>query len=74
MTTTNGTQGTLSFNVSTRHAGLRLLAIAGLYGALALGFLASVEQTSRRPTIQATEVSTAPAPVSSPAGAAVALR
>lgn len=74
MTKTNGAQDRLSFNVSNRHAGLRLLAIAGLYAALALGFVASVEQTSRRPAIQASELSRAPAPTTSPAPAAVALR
>lgn len=69
--TTHGTQDTLHFNVSSRHAGLKVLAIAALYGALALGFVASVEQTSRRPAIQAQELSRSPA---SPGGTVVAQR
>lgn len=70
--TTTGTQGRLSFNISNRHAGLRLVAIGGLYAALALGFLASVEQTSRRPAPQATTLSSTTAQV--PAGTMVAQR
>lgn len=73
MTTTNGRQDRLSFNVSDRHAGLRLLTIGGLCAALALGFVASVEQTSRRPATQATTLSSTAAEVS-PAGTAIALR
>jgi hypothetical protein len=72
MTTTTGTQGKLNFAIHDRHAGLKLLVIGGLYAALALGFVASVEQTARRPAIQAIEAS-AQQP-SAPAGTAVALR
>ena len=71
MTTTTGTQEKLGFAITNRHAGLKLLVIGGLYAALALGFVASVEQTARRPAVRATEVSAQPA--SAPAGA-VALR
>ncbi len=69
MTTTTGTQGKLGFTITDRHAGLKLLVIGGLYAALALGFVASVEQTARRPTIQAIEASARPA---APAGAVAA--
>ncbi len=71
--TTTGKQGRLSFNVSNRHAGLRLVAIGGLYVALALGFIASVEQTSRRPATQETTLSSNAAQVS-PGGTILAQR
>lgn len=69
--TTNGTHEKLGFDIRNRHAGLKLLVIGGLYAALALGFVTSVEQTARR-AVQATEAS-APRPAATPAGA-VALR
>jgi hypothetical protein len=72
MTTTTGTQEKLGFAITSRHAGLKLLVIGGLYAALALGFVASVEQTARRSVVQATEASTQ-RPASTPAGT-VALR
>jgi hypothetical protein len=72
MTTTTGTQGKLGFSITNRHAGLKLLVIGGLYAALALGFVASVEQTAHRSTVQATEAS-AQRPAGTPAGA-VAVR
>lgn len=74
MTTTKGTKSGLSFNVSNRHAGLRLLAIGALYTALALGFVASVEQTSRRPNLPSAELTRAAAPLGSPGGTTVAQR
>ncbi len=70
MTTTTRTQDELGFTLIDRHAGLKLLVIGGLYAALALGFVASVEQTARRPAIQTIEAS---APPAAPAGA-VAMR
>ncbi len=70
MTTTTGTQDKLGFTLTDRHAGLKLLVIGGLYAALALGFVASVEQTARHPAIQTIEAS---APPAAPAGA-VAMR
>ncbi len=73
MTTTTGKQDRLTFNVSGRHAGLRLVAISSLCVALGLGFVASVEQTSRRPARTATTLSSTSAPAS-PAGTAIALR
>lgn len=72
MTTTTGTQDKLGFAIHHRHAGLKLLVIGGLYAALAIGFVASVEQTARQPSARAIEVS-AQQPASAPAGA-VALR
>ncbi len=72
MKTTTGTQGKLGFAITNRHAGLKLLVIGGLYAALALGFVASVEQTARRSAVQAIEAS-AQRPAA-PAGAAVAMR
>jgi hypothetical protein len=74
MTTTTGKQDRLTFNVSGRHAGLRLAAIGGLCAALALGFVASVEQTSRQPASQATVLTRAAAPATNPVGTAMALR
>lgn len=71
--TTTGKQDRLTFNVSGHHAGLRLVAISGLCVALALGFVASVEQTSRRPVHPETTLSSTSAPAS-PAGTAIALR
>ena len=73
MSTTTGTQERLGFAITNRHAGLKLLVIGGLYAALALGFVASVEQTARQSAVRATEASTQRS-ASAPVGTALALR
>lgn len=48
---THRTPTSPSFDLSNRHPVLRLLVVAGLYTALAVGFVASVQQPRQAPAV-----------------------